>query len=147
VPASLRDGWRPEAPSGYSGAVPIWISCEKGTQFGLTSYPYEDIDRGNLSDVLPEPALFARCRPDEDFTYDVQSTKSEIAESRRRPEVSFVLTNAGLVRDAIISRTSGSKSLDQKVLAMIGSRKYEPTRCGTCRVFVSPPVNLKKEMP
>jgi hypothetical protein len=144
VPASLRDGWKPEPPEGYSGAATIWISCEKGTQFGWTSYPVGGVHPGKTSNLAPEPAMFAHCRPDEDFTYDVQSTESEITESKTRPEVSFVLTDAGLVRDAFICRSSGSKSLDQKVLAMVVSRKYEATGCGSCRVFVAPPVNLKK---
>jgi hypothetical protein len=144
VPASLQEGWKPEPPEGYSGAATIWISCEKGTQFGWTSYPVGGVHPGKTSDLAPEPAMFAHCRPDEDFTYDVQSTESEITESKRRPEVSFVLTDAGLVRDAFIGRSSGSKSLDQKVLAIVVSRKYEATGCGSCRVFVAPPVNLKK---
>jgi hypothetical protein len=143
VPASLH-GWKPESPEGFRAAT-IWISCEKGNQFGWTSYPGSRIRSAKMSDLAPEPALFAHCRPDENFTYDVQSTKSQIAETSRRPEISFVLTGAGLARDAFISRSSGSKSLDQKVLAMIKSRKYKATRCGSCRVFVAPPVNLKKE--
>jgi|SRR5208337_3078509 len=151
VPASLRGGWKPEPPEGYSGGATIWISCEKGNQFGFTYYPYGGDNPGNhlgnMSDLLPERTMFAHCRPEEDFTYDIQSTKNEIAESIRRPEISFVLTDAGQVRDAFISRSSGSKSLDQKVLSVVVSRKYEATRCGSCRVFVAPPVNLKKEIP
>jgi hypothetical protein len=147
VPASLRGGWKSKQPEGYSGPATIWISCEKGNQFGWTDYPYGGVHANKTSDVAPEPAMFAHCRPNEDLTYDVFSTKSEVAESSRRPEISFVLTDAGVVRDAFINRSSGSKSLDQKVLAMIVSRKYEPTRCGSCRIFVTPPVNLKKEIP
>ena len=127
------------------------ISCEKGEVFGLTIYPsysgYCVNDHCTLpqtSDSVIEPALFARCRPDEDFTDDVQSTKAEIIESSRRPEIAFVLTENGLVRNAVVSRGSGSKSLDLKVLRMVTSRHYRPTRCGTCQVFVAPPVNLKK---
>jgi TonB family protein len=145
APASLRGGWKPEPSEGYSGAATIWISCEQGNEFGLTIYPLH-FKAGEASDLAPEPAMFAHCRPEENFNYDVQSTKSEIAESIRRSEVSFVLTEAGLVRDAFISRSSGSKSLDQKVLAIVVNRKYEATRCGSCRVFVAPPVNLKKEI-
>jgi len=147
VPASLRGGWKLEPPEGYSGPATIWISCEDGNQFGSTYYPYGGDHPRKTSDLPPEPAMFAHCRPEEDFTYDIQSTKNEIAESIRRPEVSFVLTDAGQVRDPFISRSSGSKSLDQKVLSVIVSRKYEPTRCGSCRVFLAPPVNLNKEIP
>jgi hypothetical protein len=137
----------PDAPA------TIIISCEKGNISGLTLYPRysEHCTESHCtliegSDVAPEPALFARCRPDEDFTYDVQSTKGEILDSERRPEIGFILTGAGQVRDAFISRSSGSKSLDLKVLRMVASRKYGATRCGSCRVFVAPPVNLKKEV-
>jgi hypothetical protein len=147
VPSSLREGCKPEPPEGYSGPATIWISCEKGNQFGWTDYPYGGMHAGKMSDVFPEPAMFAHCRPNEDFTYDVFSTKSEVAESSRRPEISFVLTDAGLVRDAFINRSSGSRSLDLKVLAVIVSRKYGPTGCGSCRIFDAPPVNLKKEIP
>lgn len=137
----------PDAPA------TIMISCEKGNISGLTLYPrypeYCTESHCTLiegSDVAPEPALFARCRPDEDFTYDVQSTKGEILHSERRPEIAFVLTGAGQVRDAFISRSSGSKSLDLKVLRMVASREYRATECGSCRIFVAPPVNLKKEV-
>jgi TonB family protein len=147
APASLRGGWKPEPSEGYSGAATIWISCERGNDFGPTTYPlHSPCSNCEASDLAPEPAIFAHCRPEENFNYDVQSTKPEIAESIRRPEVSFVLTDGGLVRDAFISRSSGSKSLDQKVLAIVVKRKYEATRCGSCRVFVAPPVNLKKEI-
>src|SRR5579862_4818322 len=77
----------PEAPA------TIVISCERGKTSGLTIYPrYSEYCRDSHctliegSDVAPEPALFARCRPDEDFTYDVKSTRAEITESSRRPE-------------------------------------------------------------
>ena len=146
VPASLSSGWKPEPLEGYSSAATIWISCERGNEFGPTTYPLR-FKLGEASDLAPEPAIFAHCRPQENFNYDVRSTKDEIAESVRRPEVSFVLTDAGQVRDAFISRSSGSKSLDQKVLSIVVNRKYEATRCGSCRVFVPPPVNLKKEIP
>jgi hypothetical protein len=108
VPASLRGGWKPEPPEGYSVPVPIWISCERGNQFGPTDYPYGGVHANKTSDIAPEPAMFAHCRPNIDLTYDVFSTKSEVAESSRRPEISFVLTEAGVVRDAFINRSSGS---------------------------------------
>ena len=137
----------PDAPA------TIMISCEKGTISGLTLYPRysEYCTKSHCtviegSDVTPESALFARCRPDEDFTYDVKSTKGEILHSERRPEIAFVLTGTGQVRDAFISRSSGSTSLDLKVLRMVASRKYRATGCGSCRIFVAPPVNLKKEV-
>jgi hypothetical protein len=120
------------------------ISCERGEEFGSTSYPQGGVHPGRVTDLLPEPAIFARCRPDEDFTYDVQSTKAEIMDSSRRPEIAFALSEAGKVRDAFITRSSGSKSLDLKVLSMVASRHYQATRCGSCRVFVAPPVNLNK---
>ncbi|SRR5216684_559296 len=145
--ASLRGGWKPEPPEGYSGAATIWISCERGNEFGPTTYPLHPLcPNCEVSDLAPEPAIFAHCRPEENFNYDVESTKSEIADSIRRPEVSFALTDAGLPQDAFINRSSGSKSLDQKVLAIVVNRKYKATRCGSCRVFVAPPVNLKKEI-
>jgi hypothetical protein len=128
----------PEAPA------TIMISCERGEEFGATSYPQGGVRPGRVTDLAPEPAIFARCRPNEDFTYDVQSTEAETMDSSRRPEIAFVLTEAGRVRDAFISRSSGSKSLDLKVLSMVVNRHYKATRCGPCRVFVAPPVNLKK---
>lgn len=126
----------PESPA------TIMISCEKGGEFGWTSYP--DGRMGRVSDLAPEPAIFARCRPDEDFTYDVHSTQAEIIDGLRRPEIAFVLTGAGQVRDAHVTRSSGSRSLDLKVLGMVANRHYKATRCGPCRVFVAPAVNLNK---
>jgi hypothetical protein len=135
----------PEAPA------TIMISCEKGGTFGLTIYPrYAEYCRDTgctpigRNDLAPEPAMLARCRPDEDLNYDVQSTKAEIMDSTRRPEIAFLLTETGQVRDAVISRSSGSRSLDLKVLSMVANRHYKPTRCGSCQIFVAPPVNLKK---
>ena len=137
----------PDAPA------TIMISCEKGNISGLTLYPrYSEYCTESHctviegSDVAPEPALFARCRPDEDFTYDVQSAKGDNLHSERRPEIGFVLTGTGQVRDAFISRSSGSKSLDLTVLRIVASRKYRATGCGSCRIFVAPPVNLKKDV-
>jgi len=122
----------------------IMISCERGEEFGWTSYPNGGVRPDRVSDLAPEPAIFARCRPDEDFTYDVHSTKAEIMDATRRPEIAFVLTEAGLVQDALVTRRSGSKSLDLKVLGIVMNRHYKATRCGPCRVFVAPAVNLNK---
>jgi len=138
----------PEAPT------TIMIACEEGDISGLTLYPRlsERCTESHCTviegtDVAPELALFTRCRPDEDFNYDVQSTEGEILQSMRRPEIAFGLTAKGQVQDAYISRSSGSKSLDLKVLSMIAGRKYRATECGSCRIFVAPPVNLKKPVP
>ncbi len=126
----------PEAPA------TIMISCERGKKFGWTSYP--DIQSNTMSDLAPEPAIFARCRPDENFTYDIQSTRAEIMDASRRPEIAFVLAEEGQVRFAVITRSSGSKSLDLKVLSLVADRHYKATPCGACRVFAAPPVDLKK---
>jgi hypothetical protein len=122
----------------------IMISCERGEEFGGTSYPNGGVRPGRVSDLAPEPAIFARCRPDEEFTYDLHSTKAEIMDATRRPEIAFVLTEAGLVQNALVTRSSGSKSLDLKALSIVMNRHYKATRCGSCRVFVAPAVNLNK---
>jgi len=74
----------------------------------------------------------------------VQPTREEILDSNRRPEIAFVLTDAGVAQNAVVTRSSGSKSLDLKVLSVVASRRYKATRCGPCRIFLAPPVNLKK---
>ena len=129
----------------------IMISCEKGEGFGWTMYPVLTMEcKGasceiiGASDLAPEPALFAHCRPDEDFTYDVRSTTEEVLNSIRPPEIAFVLTEAGRVQGALVTRSSGSKSLDLKVLRVVANRHYKATQCGRCQIFVAPPVNLKK---
>ena len=133
------------------GPATIMISCQKGERFGSTIYPILRVqcrdgscETVGATDLAPEPAIYAHCRPDEDFTYDVQSAETEVSDSICRSEISFTLTTAGEVRDATISRSSGSRSLDLKVLNMVARRHYKPTRCGMCSVFVAPPVNLKK---
>jgi len=137
------------------------ISCDKGETFGSTIYPicseYCSSRSGTLNqssdlvctldpscDSVAETAIFARCRPDEDLTYVVQPTREEILDSNRRPEIAFVLTDAGVAQNAVVTRSSGSKSLDLKVLSVVASRRYKATRCGPCRIFLAPPVNLKK---
>lgn len=64
----------------------IMISCERGNRSGWASYGGIDI---------PEGGIFVRCNPDEPLTYDVSSTDTEVAESRRLPEIAFVLTGSG----------------------------------------------------
>lgn len=113
----------------------ILVSCERGNQSGETNYRPGDI---------PQSAIFVRCRPYEDFTYDVSSTEAAVAESNSRAEVAFVLTDSGQARYAVITHSSGSKSLDQKVLRLVSNRKYKPTGCGTCRVVAIVPVDMKK---
>ena len=83
----------------------IMISCERGEEFGWTTYPNDLNDCGvrrcrldEVSDVAPQAAIFARCKPDQDFAYDVQSTKAEIMAASRRTEIAFVLTEAGQVQ-------------------------------------------------
>jgi len=142
-------------------AATIMISCDKGETFGSTIYPicseYCSSRSGTLNqssdlvctldpscDSVAETAIFARCRPDEDLTYVVQPTREEILDSNRRPEIAFVLTDAGVAQNAVVTRSSGSKSLDLKVLSVVASRRYKATRCGPCRIFLAPPVNLKK---
>ena len=126
---------RPPAHMSSEPPMSIVIHCENGEKSGFTSYGGTDI---------PEGAVFVGCRPDEDFTYDVSSTEAEVSDSSRRPEIAFVLTGSGEAKDALVTRSSGSNSLDAKVLKLVAGRHYRPTRCGTCRIVVAVPVDLKR---
>jgi TonB family protein len=116
----------------------IMISCERGNRSGWAFCGGIDI---------PEGAIFVRCNPNEPFTYDLSSTDTEVTESRRRPEIAFVLTGSGEVQGAIISRSSGSRSLDAKALAIVTNTRYKATGCGSCRVVAKVAVDLKKRYP
>ena len=116
----------------------ILISCERGNQSGWASYGPIDI---------PEGAIFVHCKPNEDLTYDVSSTEAEVADSSRRPEVAFVINASGEAREAVITRSSGSRSLDAKILTLVSQRHYKPTGCGSCRVAARVAVDLKRRCP
>lgn len=116
----------------------IMVSCDRGSRSGWTSYGAADI---------PEGAIFVNCKPDEPFTYQVFSTEKEAAEARRRPEVTFVLAASGEVREALLTRSSGSSSLDAKAMDLVTTTHYKATPCGVCRVVTSIPVDMKKRYP
>jgi len=116
----------------------LMISCERGSRSGWTSYGGVDI---------PEGAIFVKCKLDEPFTYQVSSTEKEVAETRRRPEVIFLLAASGEVREAFLTRSSGSSSLDAKAMDLVTKTRYRATLCGVCRVVTSVPVDMKRRYP
>lgn len=126
---------RPPAFSPPEPPFDILILCDGGPSSGETWYGGTDI---------PQGAVFVGCRPDEDFTFDVSSTAKEVMDSSRRPQLSFVLTGSGDVRDTMLIQTSGSKTLDQRLLRLVSERRYKPSGCGTCRVAVTVPIDMKK---
>lgn len=113
----------------------VLVSCERRNESGNAVY-------GPLD--APTFGVFVGCSPDEDFAYDVDSTPEEMSESERKPEVAFLLTDLGGLRDVVLTRSSGSGSLDRKVLKAISSRHYAPTKCGTCRVVAKVSVQLRR---
>jgi len=132
VPTESLSLTPPEPP------MTILISCERGNRSGWASYGGVDI---------PEGAISVRCKPDELFAYDVSSTDTELAESRRRPEIAFALSGSGQVEEAMISRSSGSRALDAKVLALVTNTRYKATGCGSCRVAARVAADMKKRYP
>jgi hypothetical protein len=113
----------------------VMISCESNKQqYGWTWYGGD----------APIRALFARCKPTGNFYLVAPpSTQHEACETRNRPEVAFELTELGEVKNVLLTRGSGSQSVNRTVLNMVRDSRYPATDCGACAVFAELPVNLK----
>jgi TonB family protein len=112
----------------------VMISCDVHKQSGWTPYGGD----------APITVLFTGCKPQGDFNIVAgQSSAEEARESKTRPELSFLLTASGEVKNVILTRSSGSQSVDRKVVQMVRERHYPPTNCGTCTVSARVPINLK----
>ena len=113
----------------------VLISCESHKQqYGWTWYGGD----------APVRALFAGCKPTGNFYLVAPpSTQQEACETRNRPEVAFELTGEGEVKNVLLTRGSGNRSVDRKVLKMARDSRYPATHCGACVVFAELPVNLK----
>jgi hypothetical protein len=112
----------------------VLISCEVHKQYGWTWYGGD----------APIRALFAGCKPQGSFyIVGAPSTSEEACAARNQPEVAFLLTESGDVKNVALTRGSGSSSIDQKVLQMVRGSRYPATKCGECAVFAEVPVNLK----
>lgn len=64
----------------------------------------------------------------------VKATPAEMLELTRRPQVVFQIAANGQVSNSSISRTSGSKTLDEKSLKQVMASRYRRHNCGVCRV-------------
>ena len=111
----------------------VLISCEVHKQYGWTLY-------GGDAPIL---ALFAGCKPRGNFyLVGAPSTPEEACAARNQPEVAFLLTGSGDVTNVALTRSSGSSSVDQKVLQLVRDSRYPATKCGECAVFAKVPVSL-----
>ena len=64
----------------------------------------------------------------------VKATAAEMAALKRRPQVAFQVAANGRVSSASLSRSSGSKTLDERALKQAISRRYQRHNCGVCKV-------------
>ena len=111
----------------------VLISCEVYKQHGWTWYGGD----------APIRALFAGCKPQGDFyLVGTPSTPEEACAARNQPEVAFLLTGSGDVTNVALTRSSGSSSVDQKVLQLVRDSRNPATKCGECAVFAKVPVSL-----
>ncbi len=92
----------------------------------------------------PIGGYFVGCLPQGSFySIEASSTEEEACESKLAPEIAFGLTASGEVRNATLIRSSGSRSVDQKILQVVRDGHYPPTDCGTCDVIARVPIDLK----
>ncbi len=93
----------------------------------------------------PIGAFFVGCKPQGNFYNLVlaPSTPEEACESKTQPEVAFLLTASGDVKNVALTRSSGSASVDRRVLETVRDSRYPPTNCGACTVVARVPVDLK----
>jgi len=129
-PADLHARFPLESP------FEVMISCEAHRLSGSVLY----------GDDAPTGALSTGCKPQGNF-YIVgpQSTPEEVCKSKIEPEVGFKLTSSGEVINIALTRSSGSPTVDRKVLQMVREGHYPPTNCGACKVSARVPVNLKRD--
>ena len=64
----------------------------------------------------------------------VKATSGEMMKVNCRPQIVFQVTSSGEVSDASVSRSSGSKTLDEKSLRLITESPLERHNCGECTV-------------
>lgn len=112
----------------------VLISCER--RKGSGNAVFGPID-------APTFGLFVGCSPKGDFAYDIPSTTKEMNETKRKPEVIFELSDLGELKNAVLSRSSGSNSLDVAALRAVSNRQYAPSNCGTCTVVARVAVQLR----
>ena len=112
----------------------VLISCDVHKESGWALYGGD----------APIRALFAGCKPQGNFYLVASpSTPHEACDTRNQPEVAFLLTESGEVKNVALTRGSGNPSVDQKVLQMVRDSRYPSTNCGACAVFAKVPVSLK----
>jgi hypothetical protein len=116
----------------------VLISCE--SRKGSGNAVYGPVD-------APTFGLFVGCSPKGDFSYDIPSTTKEMYETKRNPEVVFELSDLGELKNAVLSRSSGSTSLDVAAVKTVSSRQYAPTKCGACTIVVRIAVEKKYRNP
>lgn len=64
----------------------------------------------------------------------VKATAAEMMELNRRPSVVFEVAPSGQVSSASVSRSSGSKTVDEKSLKLITASPHQNHNCGACKV-------------
>jgi len=64
----------------------------------------------------------------------IQATAREMLDLNRRPQVVFQVGADGRVRNALVSRTSGSRTLDEKTPKRVVAQRYRRHNCGVCKV-------------
>ncbi len=113
----------------------MMIRCEVKKESGSMFYGSD----------APIGGYFVGCLPPGNFygIIEVSSTENDACESKLAPEVAFGLTASGEVRDGMLIRSSGSRSVDQKILQVVREGHYPPTKCGTCDVIARVPIDLK----
>jgi hypothetical protein len=72
----------------------------------------------------------------------VEATAAEMSDLSRRPRVFFQVAASGRVSNAVVSRTSGSKSLDERSLKQLIARNYQRHTCGVCQVSTAVDVDF-----
>jgi TonB family protein len=92
---------------------------------------------GTLTDISGDWVLIQDhppCTLAGDFLLPVKATAAEMVALNRRPQISFQVAANGRVRNASVSRTSGSKTLDDRLLKEVTAHRYKGNNCGVCRV-------------
>jgi hypothetical protein len=83
----------------------------------------------------------------------VKATATEMIDLNRRPRVIFKVAADGQVIHVSLSRTSGSRTFDEKALEQAIERRYRRHNCGVCKVSAlvdvdfHGPVWMRESMP
>jgi hypothetical protein len=83
------------------------------------------------------------CTVGENLLPPVEATVAEFVSLERRPFIMFRVAAKGSISDAMMLRSSGSRTLDEKSLKLALAHRFPRHNCGLCKVSTDVDVNFQ----